>query len=74
MAKLSLSKTEFMPFGECSILQFGTLGETYESTRLCVQIPFAGGRVFESGDEKFLKFLKSETQCKNQSYLHNKFP
>ncbi|KAI0245652.1 hypothetical protein BJV78DRAFT_1365269 [Lactifluus subvellereus] len=25
---------------------------------LCVQIPFAGGRVFEKGDEEFLKFAK----------------
>ncbi|KAF8815629.1 hypothetical protein BYT27DRAFT_7192709 [Phlegmacium glaucopus] len=29
---------------------------------LCIQIPFAGGRVFETGDEKFLEFLKLETQ------------
>ena len=27
-----------------------------EYTRLCVRTPIAGGRVFEAGDEKILKF------------------
>ena len=33
--------------------------------RLCIQVPFAGGRVFEKGDEELLKLgLKSELSCR----------
>ena len=36
-----------------------------ECIRLCVRTPFAGGRVFETGDEKFLKFA---TQLEGENY------
>jgi hypothetical protein len=52
----SISKTKFTLFGEYPLIIYdnGLNGKR----RLCAQIPFAGGRVFETGDEQFLKFAK----------------
>jgi hypothetical protein len=53
VAEAHLSETEFMPFG-------GWLGDLLSHRliiiRLCMAVPFAGGRVLETGDEELLKF------------------
>jgi len=52
----SISKTVFTPFGEYPIKLCDNCSNS--ECRLCVQTPFAGGRVFEKGDEEFLEFAK----------------
>jgi hypothetical protein len=52
----SISKNKFMLCGEYLMYLSTDNINKYANFRLCIQIPLAGGRVFETGDEEFLKF------------------
>jgi len=43
-----------MPFGGSLVTRLSPID--ISECRLCIQAPFAGGRVFETGDEEFLAF------------------